>query len=124
MSDDMPPENPFGFAFGEDASEEFKERLKEMMRAQREAMEEIQAEGGGQRQGVKPAALIGVDEVEADGLVANANLAWTGFRRRQIHQMQDLGSAGLFKSNSAHQPRAFFRNARVRSLASLASAAS
>ncbi len=48
MSDDMPPENPFGFAFGEDASEEFKERLKEMMRAQREAMEEVQAEGGGQ----------------------------------------------------------------------------
>ena len=44
----MPPENPFGFAFGEDASEEFKERLKEMMRAQREAMEEVQAEGGGQ----------------------------------------------------------------------------
>jgi hypothetical protein len=48
VSDQDPPDFPFGFAFGDDASEEFKARLKEMMRAQREAMEEIQAEGGGQ----------------------------------------------------------------------------
>ena len=50
-------------------------------------------------EGVEPAALVHVDVVQANGVVANANLAGAGLAHLNVHQLELLGAAGLFNQN-------------------------
>src|SRR5690606_23787230 len=55
----------------------------------------------GQRHLVEAGALVDVDEVEPDGLVADHHLAWPRRERRALLELQDLGTAGLVDENGA-----------------------
>ncbi len=51
------------------------------------------------RERIEPAALVGVDEVEADGLVADADLAGAGLADLDVDDLEFLGTAGRIDAN-------------------------
>jgi hypothetical protein len=59
---------------------------------------------GRELDGVKPAAVIGVDVVETDRGVADADFARAGRRQVGVDQLHDLRTAGLFDANGFHDP--------------------
>jgi hypothetical protein len=70
--------------------------------------------------------VIGVDEVQADGLVADQDLAGAGRGDGQVDGLEHLGAAGADGLYGQHdgQPRLDLKKARLRALALPASAAS
>ncbi len=44
---------------------------------------------------VHAAALVHVDEVQANGFVANANLAWAGLAHGHVNELELFGAAVL-----------------------------
>jgi hypothetical protein len=74
--------------------------------------------------GIEAGAVVGVDEVDPDRLVADADLAGGRRRRVDLHPLQDLGAAGLGELDRAHQESVLSKKARVRWPALAASAAS
>ena len=59
----------------------------------------FRAQAGRQRQRIKAGAMIGVDEVHADGSVLDPDLARARRRQIVIHILQNFSAAGLFEAN-------------------------
>ncbi len=68
------------------------------------------AEHRGQRDRVQPAAVIAVDEVDADRLVADAHLARTGIADLDVGELQHVGTTGAIDLDGAdlHARRAYY----------------
>ena len=52
-----------------------------------------------QRQRIEAGAVVGVDEVHADGGVADAGLTFAGLADRNLLPLQDLGATGLVQTD-------------------------
>jgi len=55
----------------------------------------------GQGQRVEPGAVVDVDEVEPEGMMADADLAWAGIADLELGEFQHLRPAGLFDDDGA-----------------------
>ncbi|MNV58305.1 hypothetical protein D3C71_1506700 [compost metagenome] len=53
------------------------------------------ADGGGHVQGVQPRAVVHVDEVQADGVVADADLAGAGLAHGDVNDVKFFGTTVL-----------------------------
>jgi hypothetical protein len=51
------------------------------------------------RHGVQATALVNINEVQANCVVPNADLAWTGLADRHVYQRQLFGTAMLIDTN-------------------------
>ena len=58
----------------------------------------FQPQPGRKADGIKSAALIGVDEIDADHGVLHTHLTRTGLRQRNVLQREDFGSAEFGES--------------------------
>src|SRR6185312_15189442 len=67
------------------------------------------AEHGGHRHRVDAAAIVGVDEIEADRGLANACLARAGLADLDLFPAQDFGAAGLVDTDCVSHRRSPLR---------------
>ena len=62
----------------------------------------LEADARRQRQGIEPAAVVGVNEIQTDGAVRHAHHAGAGGGQIPLHELHDLRTAGLCHLDAFH----------------------